>query len=128
MNFSGDKGKARQDIRLGLPVPEGLGSNCAVALARIGIGRLIIADFDVVTESNLNRQYYFCDQVGMKKVEALKDNLIRINPKDIYRGLRGKAQSMTISRFFLRIAILSWRHLTWLIRKRCSFHSPYKDA
>jgi sulfur carrier protein ThiS adenylyltransferase len=41
----------------------GLGSNCAVALARIGIGKLIIADFDVVSISNLNRQYYFLDQV-----------------------------------------------------------------
>ena len=37
----------------------GLGSNCAVALARIGVGRLVIADFDDVSAGNLNRQYYF---------------------------------------------------------------------
>lgn len=59
----------------------GLGSNCAVALARIGIGRLILADFDRVTEGNLNRQYYFRDQIGRKKVEALEENIARINPE-----------------------------------------------
>ncbi len=58
----------------------GLGSNCAVALARIGVGRLIVADFDVVSQENLNRQYYFLDQVGQKKVLALKENIRRINP------------------------------------------------
>lgn len=58
----------------------GLGSNCAVALARAGVGELVIADFDVVDESNLNRQYYFRDQIGMLKVSALKNNLERINP------------------------------------------------
>jgi len=58
----------------------GLGSNCAMALARVGIGRLVIADFDVVSDSNLNRQYFFRDQVGKLKVFALKDNLLRVNP------------------------------------------------
>lgn len=58
----------------------GLGSNCAVALARVGVGRLILADFDLVQEGNLNRQFYFYDQIGMLKVAALKQNLFRINP------------------------------------------------
>jgi sulfur carrier protein ThiS adenylyltransferase len=58
----------------------GLGSNCAVALARVGIGRLVICDFDLVEERNLNRQFYFYDQIGMLKVAALKQNLYRINP------------------------------------------------
>lgn len=58
----------------------GLGSNCAVALARAGIGTMVIADFDVIVESNLNRQYFFYDQIGMLKVFALKSNLERINP------------------------------------------------
>lgn len=58
----------------------GLGSSIAVALARIGIGRLILADFDVVEPSNLNRQQYFIDQLGMTKAAALEDNLSRINP------------------------------------------------
>lgn len=59
----------------------GLGSNCAVALARVGIGKLVIADFDVIEESNLNRQYFFFDQIGKYKAPTLKENLLRINPK-----------------------------------------------
>jgi sulfur carrier protein ThiS adenylyltransferase len=58
----------------------GLGSAIAVALARVGVGRLVIADFDVVEPSNLNRQQYFTDQIGMFKVEALAANVQRINP------------------------------------------------
>lgn len=58
----------------------GLGSNCAVALARAGIGHLILADFDVVEKTNLDRQYFFLDQTGEKKVDALKTNILRINP------------------------------------------------
>lgn len=58
----------------------GLGSAIAVALARVGVGRLIIADFDVVEPSNLNRQQYFVDQLGMLKTDALVSNLQRINP------------------------------------------------
>ncbi len=58
----------------------GLGSMVAVALARMGVGRLIIADYDVVEPTNLNRQQYFMDQIGSRKTAALKDNLARINP------------------------------------------------
>lgn len=58
----------------------GLGSSVAVALARIGIGALILADFDVVEPSNLNRQQYFLDQIGLPKTKALSDTLSRINP------------------------------------------------
>ncbi len=57
----------------------GLGSNCAVALARIGVGNLVIADFDVIVQSNLNRQYFFFNQIGQKKVFALRDNINNIN-------------------------------------------------
>ena len=58
----------------------GLGSAAAIALARVGIGRLRLADFDVVEPSNLNRQQFFVDQIGRPKVEALAENLARINP------------------------------------------------
>lgn len=59
----------------------GLGSAVAVALARVGIGRLVLADFDVVEPSNLNRQQYFIDQIGLPKTEALAANLARIHPR-----------------------------------------------
>jgi sulfur carrier protein ThiS adenylyltransferase len=58
----------------------GLGSPVAVALARCGVGRLVLADFDVVEPSNLNRQLFFLDQLGLPKVEALRRTLKRINP------------------------------------------------
>ena len=58
----------------------GLGSSAAIALARVGIGRLVLVDFDIIEPSNLNRQQFFIDQLGMLKTEALEDNLKRINP------------------------------------------------
>ena len=58
----------------------GLGSAIAIALARIGVGKLILVDFDVVEPSNLNRQQYFIHQIGIPKVEALQENLSKINP------------------------------------------------
>ena len=67
--------------KVGIAGCGGLGSNCAVALARVGIGTLVVADFDVVSKGNLNRQYYFTDQVGIKKTLALKVNITRINPE-----------------------------------------------
>ncbi len=69
-----------QNYTVGIAGAGGLGSNCAAALVRVGIGKLIIADFDVIEESNLNRQFYFRDQLGEKKVLALRQNLERINP------------------------------------------------
>jgi sulfur carrier protein ThiS adenylyltransferase len=58
----------------------GLGSTVAVALARAGVGQLIIADFDTVEQDNLSRQQYFIDQVGNNKVDCVTENLQRINP------------------------------------------------
>ena len=68
-------------FRVGIAGAGGLGSNCAAALARTGIGTLVIADFDKVEPSNLSRQYYFVNQIGMMKAEALRDNLLRIRPE-----------------------------------------------
>ena len=68
-----------KDKTVGIAGCGGLGSNCAVALARVGVGKLIVADFDVVEESNLNRQYFFRDQAGVKKTYALRDNIARID-------------------------------------------------
>jgi sulfur carrier protein ThiS adenylyltransferase len=68
-----------QRSSVGIAGAGGLGSNVAVSLARAGIGRLVIVDFDSVEESNLNRQYYFRDQIDMVKVEALKETIHRID-------------------------------------------------
>ena len=58
----------------------GLGSNIAIALARAGIGKLILIDFDKVDITNLHRQQYKANQIGMCKTEALQNNLKEINP------------------------------------------------
>lgn len=58
----------------------GLGSAVAGAMAKIGIGKMLLSDYDVVEPSNLNRQHYFVDQIGMQKTDALRDNLLRMNP------------------------------------------------
>lgn len=66
--------------KIGVAGLGGLGSNVLCHLVRAGIRRFAAADFDVVSASNLNRQFFFADQVGMKKTEALAENLFRINP------------------------------------------------
>ena len=58
----------------------GLGSNIAVSLARAGVGKLILIDFDKVDISNLHRQQYKANQIGCYKTEALKENLQEIAP------------------------------------------------
>ena len=58
----------------------GLGSNIAISLARAGIGKLILIDFDKVDITNLHRQQYKANQMGMTKTEALQNNLKEINP------------------------------------------------
>ena len=71
---------ALESVRVGIAGAGGLGSNCAMHLVRSGVKHITIADFDVVNESNLNRQFFFRDQIGQKKVEAIKANLLRIEP------------------------------------------------
>jgi len=66
-------------FRVGIAGAGGLGSNCAVALARSGVGTLVIADFDIIELQNLDRQYYFTNQIGMMKTDALRDNIRNIN-------------------------------------------------
>ncbi len=58
----------------------GLGSNIAIHLARAGIGKLILCDFDRVDITNLHRQQYKASQVGIYKTDALAYNLREINP------------------------------------------------
>jgi sulfur carrier protein ThiS adenylyltransferase len=69
-----------QKAVIGIAGAGGLGSNAAMLLARSGIGKLIIADFDHVSISNLNRQFFNLDQIGLPKTKALEINLTRINP------------------------------------------------
>ncbi len=78
----------------------GLGSNVAIALARAGVGKLIIADFDKVEQSNLNRQQYFVEQTGKSKVECMIENLRRVNPAVKVTGHRVKLDVDNIPQIF----------------------------
>lgn len=77
-------GKERQDKFSSATVAVcglgGLGSNIAVSLVRAGIGKLILIDFDKVDITNLNRQQYKADQIGLEKTVALSENLKEISP------------------------------------------------
>ena len=76
------------EARVGIAGAGGLGSNCAMMLARCGVGRLVILDGDVVEPSNLNRQHYFPRHVGLPKVEALAAQIAELSPAPCLEALR----------------------------------------
>ncbi len=86
--------------KVGIAGCGGLGSNCAVALVRSGLGNIILADFDIIDISNLNRQYFFLDQVGEKKVFALRDNLLGINPSCNIEAHDTKLKALDVIKLF----------------------------
>lgn len=78
--FSAGQLEALRAARVGIAGAGGLGSNCAMALVRSGLRRLVLADMDRVESSNLNRQFFFPEQAGRLKVDALAENLLRLEP------------------------------------------------
>ena len=74
----------------------GLGSNIAFALARAGIGKLFLIDFDRVDITNLHRQQYKADQIGCYKADALAENLSEIAP---YMEIRAVTAKITEDNF-----------------------------
>ena len=68
----------------------GLGSNIAIALARAGIGKLLLIDFDRVDITNLHRQQYKANQIGLYKADALAENLLEIAPYTEVKAVRAK--------------------------------------
>jgi sulfur carrier protein ThiS adenylyltransferase len=78
----------------------GLGSNVAVALTRLRVGKLILVDFDQVEESNLSRQNYFANQIGQHKVDASIENLRRINPDADLEGRKVRLTAEKIPQIF----------------------------
>jgi sulfur carrier protein ThiS adenylyltransferase len=86
--------------RVGIAGAGGLGSNCAVTLARCGVGSLVIVDHDLVEESNLSRQSFFKDQIGRPKTVALKENILRIRPDIIIDAINKKLDALNIPEIF----------------------------
>ncbi len=59
----------------------GLGSPVSTYLAIAGVGKIILADFDSVDPSNLNRQFLHHEKdIGRLKVESAKEKLLSMNP------------------------------------------------
>lgn len=59
----------------------GVGGSCAETLARAGVGRLLLIDYDIIQESNINRQVFALHStIGQQKVEVAKNRLLDINP------------------------------------------------
>ena len=84
-HLAAEQCKVLASARIGMAGAGGLGSNCAVFLARTGIRDFVIADPDVVALSNLNRQHFFPRHLGLPKVEALGAVLRELNPSVILR-------------------------------------------
>ncbi|MDO9577959.1 MAG: sulfur carrier protein ThiS adenylyltransferase ThiF [Candidatus Cloacimonadales bacterium] len=95
-----------QNAVIGIAGCGGLGSNVAVSLTRVGIGKLIFADFDKIEPSNLNRQQFFADQIGMPKVIALLENLKKISPFTQYQIHDIKLNEINIPLIFKDVDIL----------------------
>lgn len=87
-------------MRIGIAGVGGIGSNVAFHLVRTGITELKFGDFDKIEESNLNRQFFFKDQVGKYKAEALYENLKRINPDGDFQYEIIKFERENIREFF----------------------------
>ena len=75
-----------QEAIVGIAGAGGLGSNIAMLLARAGVGKLIVSDYDQVTVSNLNRQAFNLDQVGL----AVPQVGAQRQKHPVAPGLRGK--------------------------------------
>ena len=78
----------------------GLGSNLAVFLARLGIGHMILVDFDVVDITNLNRQHYTMKDLGVPKTLALVEQLEAINPYLNYETYTERVIPANVKRLF----------------------------
>jgi sulfur carrier protein ThiS adenylyltransferase len=91
--------KIRKSI-VGIAGLGGLGSAIAIALARVGVGKLILVDFDVVEPSNLNRQQYFVHQAGLPKIEALQKNIAATNPYVTIQTHQEKLDRNNVERIF----------------------------
>jgi sulfur carrier protein ThiS adenylyltransferase len=96
-----------QKATVGIMGLGGLGTVVAGSLARIGIGRLILADYDVVEPSNLNRQQYFVSQIGMKKTKALKENILKMNPYINITTVDEKLSEESIPQIFSQVDVLT---------------------
>ena len=89
-----------RQTKVGIAGVGGLGSNCAQLLVRSGFMDFVLVDFDHVENSNLNRQFYFEDQIGQAKVDALARNLRQINPAVKLRTVQERVSADNVGQLF----------------------------
>jgi sulfur carrier protein ThiS adenylyltransferase len=99
MTFSEIRQKA-SNYKIGIAGCGGLGSNCSSMLVRSGITQLVLVDYDIIQESNLNRQFFFYEQLGKLKTEMLKENLIKINSATNIITHNAKLDPNNIDKYF----------------------------
>lgn len=95
-----------KDARVAIAGLGGLGSNIAVMLARSGVGQLLLVDYDVVDVTNLNRQMYYIQQLGMPKAQALPEILYQINPYSNYQSRCLRVTEENIRELFMEYPIV----------------------
>ena len=79
----------------------GVGSWCAEALARSGVGRMTLVDRDTVGESNINRQLCAVSStVGLAKTEVMAARLRDVNPDIALHCIEGHYEAADRERFF----------------------------
>lgn len=78
--FSPEQLARLSGVVVGLAGAGGLGSNVAMLLARSGVRRFVVADGDRVEPSNLNRQFFWPQDVGKPKARALREHLLALDP------------------------------------------------
>ena len=78
----------------------GLGSHIAVMLARSGVGKLFLVDFDTVDISNLNRQVYRINDIGRSKTEAMAEIIGEINPYTVVETLQTRVSTANVGKLF----------------------------
>ena len=93
-------------MRIGIAGAGGIGSNVACLLVRSGLRFFKIVDFDRVEASNLNRQFYFTDQVGRTKVSALAENLKRIDPAVVVEALVMRLDAHNLAETFSDVDVV----------------------
>lgn len=130
-NVSGMTERLSRSV-IGIAGCGGIGSNVAVALVRAGVGKLIIADFDFIEESNLNRQYYFTDEIGKSKVLTLKRRIELINPECTVIAHKKKLEREDVERLFSEADIMIEafdlaESKQWLIEEWASLF-PYRPV
>lgn len=104
--FSKEQMAMLASARIGIAGAGGLGSNCAMMLARCGIGHFVLVDDDIVDASNLNRQHFFPRHVGMAKVHALTEQMVALSEHVQVIALQEKLDAQNVLSIFASCSIV----------------------